>query len=434
MSQVIANNQPFVSGAPLTTVDTEALAPGMLLSDIDRRITKVKPMATPVDQITRHFGARKAGAMNVAYYSVECKPGSDTLETAVAEKTFAANRPLMFTLTPVHTAWFEPTETILLPEVKMDDGNGLVLYVVSKSDDLTALNVIPVNPDTRNGLAHVPALAAGTSLVRMGRAASELDVQTAQFEALPTKSENYCQIFKMQVEQSTFQKMADKEVNWTFTDQEEIAVADMRMGMERSFLFGVKANITDPSTHREVRLTGGIWNQAGSEYRCDVSKLTETTLIDICSRAFASSSGSGKKFIFAGTGFVDALSKIETTKVRMASDTYTRYGLQFHEIVSNYGSLFLIYSPIFDMCGHRNDAFIVDPDLVTKYCHIPFRTDTLDLRKAGIRNTDAVVITEASCVVLRQPAAHMRIIGTPVQEPASGTSATQTSESDDSNA
>lgn len=434
MSQVIANNQSFVSGAPLTTVDTEVLAPGMLLSDIDRRITKVKPMATPVDQITRHFGARKAGAMNVAYYSVECKPGSDTLETAVAEKTFAANRPLLFTLTPVHTAWFEPTETILLPEVKMDDGNGLVLYVVSKSDDLTALNVIPVNPDTRNGLAHVPALAAGTSLVRMGRVASELDVQTAQFEALPTKSENYCQIFKMQVEQSTFQKMADKEVNWTFTDQEEIAVADMRMGMERSFLFGVKANITDSSTHREVRLTGGIWNQAGSEYRCDVSKLTETTLIDICSRAFASSSGSGKKFIFAGTGFVDALSKIETTKVRMAADTYTRYGLQFHEIVSNYGSLFLIYSPIFDMCGHRNDAFIVDPDLVTKYCHIPFRTDTLDLRKAGIRNTDAVVITEASCVVLRQPAAHMRIIGTPAQEPASDASETKTSESDDSNA
>lgn len=416
MSTNNQNNQAFVSGAPLTTTDTNLLSPGLLLSDIDQRITKVKPMATPIDQITRHFGARKASAMEVAYYSVECKPGNDTLENAFEGKTLPANRPLLISITPAHAAYFEPTETILVPSVKMNDGNGLVLYVVSKSEDLTSLNVIPVNPNTTATQVSVPAISAGASLVRMGRAASELDVQTAQFEAVPTKAENYCQIFKMQVEQSTFQKIADKEVNWTFSDQEEIAVADMRLGMERSFLFGIKANITDSSSHREVRLTGGIWNQAKSEFVYDHTKMTETTLIDICSRAFESSSGSGKKFIFAGTGFVDAVSKIDTSKVRLASETYTRFGLQFHEIVSNYGSLFLIYSPIFDLCGHRNDSFIVDPDLVTKYCHIPFRTDTLDLRTAGIRNTDAVVITEASCIVLRQPEAHMRVIDVPIPD------------------
>lgn len=411
MSTSNVSGQPFVSGAPLTTVDAENIAPGLLLSDIDSRITKVKPMATPIDQITRHFGARKAASMDVAYYSVECKPGCDTLEAATEAKTFASNRPLIFTISPAHPAYFEATETILLPEVTMADGNGLVLYVTAKSSDQTQLSVIPVNPDEADGKRSVPALPEGTKLVRMGRAASELDVQTAQFEAVPTKSGNYCQIFKMQVEQSTFQKMADKEVNWTFSDQEEVAVADMRMGMERSFLFGVKALVSDQSNHREIRLTGGIWNQAGSQCAYDPTKMTEATLIDICSRAFEASSGSGKKFIFAGTGFVDAVSRIDTTKVRVGGETLTRFGLQFHEIVSNYGSLFLIYSPIFDMCGHRDDALVVDPDLVTKYCHIPFRTDTLDLRTAGIRNTDAVVITEASCVVLRQPGAHMRVVG-----------------------
>ena len=35
-----------------------------------------------------------------------------------------------------------------------------------------------------------------------------------------------CQIFKAQVEQSTFMKIANKEVGWTFSDQEEAAIID----------------------------------------------------------------------------------------------------------------------------------------------------------------------------------------------------------------
>ena len=48
---------------------------------------------------------------------------------------------------------------------------------------------------------------------------------------------------------------------------------------------------------------------------------------------------------------------------------------------------------------------------MTKYVHVPFQAEKLDLRKSGQRNTDAVVLTEASCLVLRYPAAHLRVIG-----------------------
>jgi hypothetical protein len=41
---------------------------------------------------------------------------------------------------------------------------------------------------------------------------------------------------------------------------------------------------------------------------------------------------------------------------------------------------------------------------------VPFRTERLNLRQAGVRNTDAIVITEASCLVLRYPASHLRIV------------------------
>ncbi len=42
--------------------------------------------------------------------------------------------------------------------------------------------------------------------------------------------------------------------------------------------------------------------------------------------------------------------------------------------------------------------------------HVPFQAENLDLRKSGQRNTDAVVLTEASCLVLRYPNAHMKVI------------------------
>ena len=396
----------FISEGPLTTTVTATAAPDLLLSDIDERITKVKPMATPVDQITRHFASRPASSMDVAYYRIESKPDTSSLADDVVEAQKQGGQ-VFLNIIPAEPEIFDPTETVLLPDVKGRDGAPLVLYVVSRSADRETLRCIAVNAPDDNGF---PAIPAGTALVRMGRAAAELDVQTAQFESLPVKDSNFCQIFKMQVEQSTLQKIAEKEVNWTFSDQEEVAVADMRLGMERSFLFGVKALINDVDKRQEVRLTGGIWNQAGATFEYNPAAMDEGVLVKLCAAAFASSAGSGRKFLFAGTGFIDALSRIPTTKVRLAAETVTRFGLQFHELVSNYGTLCLIYSPVFDKCGHRDDAFIVDPDLVTKYCHIPFRTDALDLRLSGVRNTDAVVITEASCVVLRQPAAHVRVV------------------------
>ena len=60
----------------------------------------------------------------------------------------------------------------------------------------------------------------------------------------------------MQVEESTMQKLANKEVDWTMNDQEEAAVYDMRLGMEKSFLFGVKARVWDNNKKENVMLTG----------------------------------------------------------------------------------------------------------------------------------------------------------------------------------
>ena len=62
-----------VSGTPLTTALTADAAPDLLVNSIDRRIVKVRPMSTPIDQLSRHAGARSASSMTVEYYSVDTK-------------------------------------------------------------------------------------------------------------------------------------------------------------------------------------------------------------------------------------------------------------------------------------------------------------------------------------------------------------------------
>ncbi len=62
-----------INAKPLTTTDSREMSPSLLRNEIDQRIVKVRPMATPVDQISRLAGCRPCGSMIVDYYSVDRK-------------------------------------------------------------------------------------------------------------------------------------------------------------------------------------------------------------------------------------------------------------------------------------------------------------------------------------------------------------------------
>lgn len=407
-------NGASVNNEVLTTDVSDQAAPGLLRNAIDERIVKIRPMATPVDQLSRCAGARSCGSMKVDYYAVDVKAVSALTTAEIADDEFeadAADNQVTVRVVTDANGIFSPTETVLIPDVAADGIPGhepLMLYVTEADNKGFTAVAVGYGAD----IAALPcgSIGKGTRLVRMGRAATELDVQTAQFESLPRKRTNFCQIFKMQVEQSTLQKLANKEVGWTFSDQEEVAIIDMRQGMEKNFLFGRKAKITDPGKHEDIYLTGGIWNQTDNTFSYKPATLDGGKLIELCRAAFTGTGGNTRKILLGGSGLIEALSKIQYDKNVEAGKTFVKWGIEFKEIRSNFGSLYVIHSEIFDQCGHENDGFVLDPDCLTKYCHVPFHTETLDLRRSGQRNTDAIVVTEASCMVLRHPNAHMRVV------------------------
>lgn len=393
-----------VNDEPATTDNVEIASEELLRSAVDSRIVKIRPSSTPIDQISRWGGSRLIDSMKAEYYAVDNKPFADSLVSGVS-----STEPTQ-TIRVHNKSMFSASDTLLLPDVDVTDdkgkiSKGLVLYVLENMRD--GLSVMVVNNYNDKDIA-MPTLKAGEKVIRMGRAAAELDVQTDQYEALPTKDYNYCQIFKQQIEQSTMMRLSNKEVKWSLSDMEESAIVDMRLAMEKSFIFGHRARMENPDKKESIYLTGGIWNQAEKQY--DYSTLNADTLIEICREAFTGCGGSSRKILIGGSGLIAQLNKQQLQRVAVGAQNKVCWGINFTEIVTHFGSLYVTMSEIFDQCNHANDGMIIDPEYITKYCHIPFNAERLDLRKAGQRNTDAIVITEASCVVLRYPTAHMRIV------------------------
>ena len=407
-----------VVDGPLTTDLTHEGSPDLLLNEIDQQIVKIRPMSTPIDQISRYAGSKHAGSMTVDFYSVDTKPTTAKLANDTDESERASNGAMpTVVIRTDNDEIFDATDTILVQQTPGYEIDGvteseqdLMLYVLSR--DQNGITVMAVNGYTTNGVTNcIPALMSGTSLIRMGRAASELDVQSPQFESLPKKSRNLCQIFKMQVEQSTLQRLANKEVGWTMSDQEEAAVYDMRLGMEKSFLFGTARQVWDNNKKEYIYFTGGIWNQAGKDITLEAStELTASDIVDLMREAFTGNAGSKRKILIGGSGLISRISKLDYNRVITAGQHVSKWGIDFTELRSKFGCLYLLLSEVFDEVGMSNDGIVIDPEYIQKYTHIPFSTEQLNLKKSGVRNVDALVMTEASCLVLRYPKAHMRVM------------------------
>ena len=400
-----------IQNAPLTTALARQQSPELLRNEVDQRITRLRPMATPVDQLSRYAPARPVRSMTVDYYAVATRPMSSSVTTGTDEIVYSPSAGA-FNLSVKNAQYFDVSDTVMLPGVTYDTGENMIFYVEGVNDSTLQLRPVNTPADVEaNGSFEMPSVPTGAEVLRMGRAAAELDVQTSQYEALPEKKQNYCQIFKTQIEQSTLMRAANKEVGWTFSDQEEVAIYDMRLAMERSFLFGHKARLTDATKKSEVFLTGGIWYQAGKDASYKTGALDDKQWLKIMSKAFTGHAGSARKILIGGTELIEQLSLLTsgTERVMRPHEIVSRWGLDFSEMHSKFGTLYVIHSEVLDACGHSADGLIIDPEYLTKYVHVPFSATQLDLRTSGQRNTEAVVLTEVSCLVLRYPEAHVRI-------------------------
>lgn len=408
--------------APLSVTRGTELQPDMYLSDIDQRITKIRPMSTPVDQISRYAKAQKADAIDVKYYSVGTRPIKATITEAVNKQTTGTQTVIKVS----DPSMFTEADTIRVLGVKgyKEDGatesqKDLILSVVAKEDSTGNPIVCAVNglKDSSTGQnIFLPAIPINTVIIRLGKACAETDAQTGQFVNIPSPETNYCQNFMIQVEQSTFDKMSRKEVDWDFSDLEEDGIYDMRLTMENTFLFGVKGKIRHPKKNSNVWFTEGLWWQAGKDVEVgswDNAKgeavISDEDLVDIAKDLFVGTGvGNKRKVAFCGSDMLAALSKIKSEKFRL-KDTVEVWNLRFKSFDTDFGEILAMHHELMDQNGMSDCAFVLDPDYLGKKTFISWDRSIKDLKSAGIRNTDAVVIQEVSCLYLRYAKAHARM-------------------------
>lgn len=413
-----------VGGATATTgmEQTGEEDPDFYSKEVDKRITKMRPMRTPIDQITRSATTiSKSGSMIVQYYSVSTRPIKTTVKAQVNAMT---SGQASTTVQVDDSSIFSITDTIRVvgvkgfkPDGSTQDTKDLMLYVVGKNDETGYPIVIAINgkKNSDNSNSLVPQIAANTKIIRMGRAASEIDVETGQFYNLPTPEEQYCQKFMMQVEQSTFDKMWDKKVDWNFSDMEEDGIYDMRLGMENSFLFGIKAKGKDPKkSGADVYFTGGIYWMAGKDMAVGteaegVVTITDDQMVDFLKDLFTGNdSGNGTKIGFAGSDMLAALAKMKSERFKVVKE-FERWGLKFTSFDSNFGKLLVMHHELMDANEKSDEMFVIDPEYLRKKTFKTWNRKEYDMEKLAKRDTRAVVMSEASCVYLVYPKAHARV-------------------------
>ncbi len=403
------------------TTDTERLGSPDLIDDpIDKMVVKMFQSAVAVDQICRHITNVKQNGMRYSFWSVDTRPIAGKTTAAAGNVASATTVKLKVD----NANMFDKTDTIVVPSVlgygysstTRAAATPLVLYVQSIDATNSELVCQAVNGKYANTGNLIPAIPNGSIIYRLGHAASEGDVQTTPYAALPEPDELFMQIFKTQVMESTISIDSDKKVNWSLADQQELALYNMRKEIELSYIYGVKGYFRDTLTKRYVYTCAGVIQQIlekgtvipYAEANLSPDAAGESFLMtNIVKPIFLGNSGSASRYMFAGSDIVARIGGIGSIQKQIgATQVLRKFGIDWKTLQFMSWQINLYQHPLLDEIGLSKCAFVLDLPHVRKNVFRSLTNDVLDLIKSGIFDGKSTVWTEISSIGLKYPKCH----------------------------
>lgn len=432
-----------IIGMPVNGVvtTTNAESADINKEDISSSVIQMMPSRTPLDTIMRNVKrAQKATSQKIGYYQASYKPIKDAFDIAATGNGASAGNPASsYTynsstpneMTSIFVKVNDPTmwrnnDTLLLRSLTLNgtqenphiDSSGsftsdVMFYVASKSG--AVLEIVPIGGVKGNSSGVnknkfvVPNFEADTVLYRMGQAKSELSIMTEPFAIYPSVNWQYCQNFMAQIEESTFQRLTQKEVSWGFSNFEAVNILSMKMEMELSMLFGNDGEYTVGNdrtyfTRGIVRDISQVLEYGTGNGNTDITREQYNNWLK---KVFDGNNGSSTRVLFAGSGLIKALSIVDDFQKSMLSvEKDAVLGVDVRKIQTYFGTLNIVLAPLLREVGWENNGIILDLEHVTKHEFIPMSVTDLDLKRSGNKNADARVIQEVSCLTLRYPDCH----------------------------
>lgn len=399
----------------ITVGSTKEASPNLILDTIDSEVAKIRPHNVVLDTISRHVKSVKSSTGQIVrHYAIDAIELTTTVATVHTESSATQTA-----LDLVDSGIISNDETLIAIGINgykdgtltVDTANNLMLYVKGKNDAGQPI-VVALNGKGATGI--IPTIAADTVIMRAGRALSETQIQTDAYNGVPTDFTQYLQKFGAQIEESTLMKLADKEVGWSFSDQEEEALYDMRRTQNVTFWKGIfkKLRIKNSRSEKaeDIFFTRGIWNQAGKEIAlgATATTLTASKLTKLMKHAFTGNESGKQKLIIMGSDFLEALENVEYTKNITVGDKKQAYGLEFNSIISKFGTLLGVHDKTLDDMGMADKAFILDANFLRKWT-MGWKAKDLDFKSDGTKDVDGRTMQEICGLVLKNPKAHSRV-------------------------
>lgn len=409
---------PVVSET-VTTEVVEAEAPDLLINDIDQEIEKIGIGRFPLNVAMRNISrTRKIESQISEYFSCDTKEFNDTVKTAVT-----ATGQAYFPLVVNNIDMWSVHDNIMLVGIPAYDAAGAVNprasltgYISKIEKSSETLHIQPTNGLIALNVSTLKAadnIAVDTKLVRLGRAEDELAMQTASYALFPASDTQYAQNFMSMVQQSEFDRITKKVVKWGFSDFSEANIKDTEAQHELTLYFGAKSMFIDKESGKRVYTSGGATHFVTKELEWQDSDFATAAAADawfvaLTKAVFQGTSGSQIRHGYLGPDVMGKLNAIPYVQKKMeANNTEEKFGLTFSVITTNFGTLKLIKSDLLGEVQLGDYGFIFDMTKLEDHVFIPTKETELDLKKAGISNSNATVIQRVSCPIFKNPDCHL---------------------------
>ena len=370
--------------------------------DLNDTIVKVRPSDVALDTLTRNLkNTRPVESYECGGWEMGIRDSIDVLKEGLSEPSSEATISI-----GAKGMWLKG-DTILVDGVEGKKNGPLGLYVVGKGQGDTLI-VKPLNAVDNV----VPAMNAGTRLIRLSTAHAEKSAQTTPFNMAPTTRRNYCQIHMAQVEETVLHSLQKKKVAMDFSTYKEQAIYDMKYSMERTNLFGVK-DITTNEDNEAIYLSEGVWHQCENEFLYTKgTPMTNSDYVAMTRKIFDRNNGSESRFFFVGSGLLEAMSYVDGyAKQLAASKVEVIHGVKVRRIVTDFGELLIKpMSSLFEG-SMADNGLVLDMNYVIKYVREPLHTTELDLDKTGQRRVKAVRLLEDYALFLENLPVHCKVVG-----------------------
>jgi hypothetical protein len=397
------------SSETVTTEVANEKSPELLVDDISKKITMIKPSQVPLDTILRDIGTTTPSkAWKTDFYEVDVRGVVDTLKKAFdtsSSGTYESSTGV-HTITVTSPHIWTVDDNILFQGYSGLDDQPLVAHIVGKNAVTGTLSVMPLNGigDDENDM---PDMAISTPITRIGTSKSELDASTTPYANFPQKLYNYNQIHMAQIEESFIEKLHNKEVKWDMHDIQAQSIYDMRRMMEYTSIFGVRKKLYNPIDEDYIYHSGGIISYIDKSIEYTEGGITNDSFVDMTKQIFVGNAGSDTRILFAGSNYLSDLQKAGTVQKQIdAGKVVIKWGVKFTEIETIYGYLLLKHHQLLDDAGWGKKGLVLDISNLEKHNLLPMKTTKLEYDKTGIKKANAVRIDEAFCLVTRYADTH----------------------------